>query len=64
MPHEIEPFPLKKIGADHRRAYEVMKQYKDIKWICLAPPEIIDQPLTGTCTVSIIEYCLYRRALI
>ena len=52
MPNQIEPFPLQKVCADHRRAYEIMKTYRDINWICTAPPEIVDLPYTGTCKVT------------
>ena len=52
MPQEIEPFPLKKVIADHKRAYEILKTYDDIDWICTAPPEIVNLPFTGTCKVS------------
>ena len=59
MPHEFEPFPLKKVGADHKRAYEIMKQYRDINWICMAPPEIVNLPYTGTCQVLfiVLHFC-------
>ena len=55
MPHEYEPFPLKKIGADHKRAYAILKDSHDINWICTAPPEIVNLPHTGTTKVSTIK---------
>ena len=51
MPNHWEPYILKNVGADHKRAYEILKQNKDIDWICTAPPEIINLPYTGTCKV-------------
>ena len=52
MPHEYEPSILKKIGADHKRAYAILKNSNDINWICTAPPQIVDQQYTGTAKVS------------